>query len=162
MNAFVTWLKRPNVWSVALLALVLLVILPASLDAFRIGLIGKYLCYAFVAVGLVMAWGYGGILSLGQGVFFGLGGYAMAMYLKLEASDPDHHQDPVDAGHPRLHGLEPDHRAAADVAALQEPAAHAHPRDRGADRCWPSSSASRCSSGASAACTSPSSRRPSR
>jgi urea transport system permease protein len=88
MNAFTTWLKRPNVRSVALLALVLLVILPASLDAFRIGLIGKYLCYAFVAVGLVMAWGYGGILSLGQGVFFGLGGYAMAMYLKLEASDP--------------------------------------------------------------------------
>jgi urea transport system permease protein len=36
----------------------------------------------------VMVWGYGGILSLGQGVFFGIGGYAMAMFLKLEASDP--------------------------------------------------------------------------
>jgi len=36
----------------------------------------------------VMLWGYGGVLSLGQGVFFGLGGYAMAMFLKLEASDP--------------------------------------------------------------------------
>ena len=35
-----------------------------------------------------MVWGYGGVLSLGQGVFFGLGGYAMAMFLKLEASDP--------------------------------------------------------------------------
>jgi urea transport system permease protein len=35
-----------------------------------------------------MLWGYGGVLSLGQGVFFGLGGYAMAMFLKLEASDP--------------------------------------------------------------------------
>jgi urea transport system permease protein len=35
-----------------------------------------------------MAWGYGGVLSLGQGVFFGLGGYCMAMFLKLEASDP--------------------------------------------------------------------------
>jgi urea transport system permease protein len=34
-------------------------------------------------------WGYGGVLSLGQGVFFGLGGYAMAMFLKLEASDPE-------------------------------------------------------------------------
>ena len=44
--------------------------------------------YAFVAIGLVMVWGYGGVLSLGQGVFFGLGGYAMAMFLKLEASDP--------------------------------------------------------------------------
>ncbi len=35
-----------------------------------------------------MVWGYGGVLSLGQGVFFGIGGYAMAMFLKLEASDP--------------------------------------------------------------------------
>ena len=37
----------------------------------------------------MLCWGYGGILSLGQGVFFGLGGYAMAMFLKLEASDPE-------------------------------------------------------------------------
>ena len=48
--------------------------------------VAKYLTYAFVAIGLVLCWGYGGILSLGQGVFFGLGGYCMAMYLKLEAS----------------------------------------------------------------------------
>ncbi|WP_231909714.1 urea ABC transporter permease subunit UrtC [Cupriavidus nantongensis] len=76
-------------WSgYALLALVLLVALPLALDVFRLNLAGKYLSYAFVAVGLVMLWGYGGVLSLGQGVFFGLGGYAMAMFLKLEASDP--------------------------------------------------------------------------
>ncbi|CAG2129331.1 urea ABC transporter permease subunit UrtC [Cupriavidus plantarum] len=76
-------------WSgYALLALVLLVVMPLSLDIFRLNLVGKYLSYAFVAVGLVMLWGYGGVLSLGQGVFFGLGGYAMAMFLKLEASDP--------------------------------------------------------------------------
>src|SRR5262249_25022639 len=43
--------------------------------------------YSFVALGLVLCWGHGGILSLGQGVFFGLGGYCMAMFLKLEASD---------------------------------------------------------------------------
>ena len=49
---------------------------------------GKYLTYGFVAVGLVMLWGWCGVLSLGQGVFFGLGGYCMAMFLKLEASDP--------------------------------------------------------------------------
>jgi urea transport system permease protein len=72
----------------ALLALVLVVVMPLTLDVFRLNLIGKYLCYAFVAVGLVMLWGYGGVLSLGQGVFFGLGGYVMAMFLKLEASDP--------------------------------------------------------------------------
>src|SRR5580693_8773939 len=68
------------------LALLLFHILPLTLDIFRLNLVAKYLTYAFVAVGLVLCWGYGGILSLGQGVFFGLGGYCMAMYLKLEAS----------------------------------------------------------------------------
>ena len=72
----------------AVLALLIVVILPLTLDIFRLNLVGKYLTYAFVAIGLVMCWGYGGILSLGQGVFFGLGGYCMAMFLKLEASDP--------------------------------------------------------------------------
>src|SRR5215212_11104717 len=70
----------------ALIAILLLVVLPATLDIFRLNLIGKYLTYAFVAVGLVLCWGHTGILSLGQGVFFGLGGYCMAMFLKLEAS----------------------------------------------------------------------------
>lgn len=72
----------------AALAALILVILPLGLDSFRLNLAGKYLTYAFAAIGLVMCWGYGGILSLGQGVFFGLGGYCMAMFLKLEASDP--------------------------------------------------------------------------
>lgn len=70
----------------ALLALVIVVVLPSMLDIFRLNLVGKYLTYAFVAVGLVLCWGYTGILSLGQGIFFGLGGYCMAMFLKLEAS----------------------------------------------------------------------------
>jgi len=73
---------------IAILAALIFIILPLSLDLFRLNLVGKYLTYAFAAVSLVLLWGYGGILSLGQGVFFGLGGYAMAMYLKLEASDP--------------------------------------------------------------------------
>lgn len=68
------------------LAILLAVILPLTLDVFRLNLLAKYLTYAFVALGLVICWGYGGILSLGQGVFFGLGGYCMAMFLKLEAS----------------------------------------------------------------------------
>jgi urea transport system permease protein len=72
---------------VALTALLLLVVFPLALSPFRLGLVGKYLTYAFPALGLVLCWGYGGILSLGQGVFFGLGGYCMAMFLKLEASD---------------------------------------------------------------------------
>jgi len=74
--------------ALAILALLILVILPLALDLFRLNLVGKYLTFAFAAVGLVLLWGYGGILSLGQGVFFGLGGYGMAMFLKLEASDP--------------------------------------------------------------------------
>ncbi|MBU9212557.1 urea ABC transporter permease subunit UrtC [Burkholderia gladioli] len=73
---------------IVLLAILIVVVFPLALDAFRLNLMGKYLTYAFVAVGLVIAWGYGGVLSLGQGVFFGLGGYAMAMFLKLESSDP--------------------------------------------------------------------------
>lgn len=89
MNPLLDWIKRSGFLSVALLAVLLVVVLPMSLDLFRLNLVGKYLTYAFVAVGLVMLWGYGGVLSLGQGVFFGLGGYAMAMFLKLEASDPE-------------------------------------------------------------------------
>ncbi|WP_420963364.1 urea ABC transporter permease subunit UrtC [Brucella sp. IR073] len=73
----------------AILAGFILLVLPASVDIFRLNLIGKYLTYAFVALGLVLCWGMGGILSLGQGIFFGLGGYCMAMYLKLEASTPE-------------------------------------------------------------------------
>ena len=88
MNALKALIKRYQLTSVLVLTLLLAVVLPLTLDIFRLNLIGKYLTYAFVAVGLVMLWGYGGVLSLGQGVFFGLGGYAMAMFLKLEASDP--------------------------------------------------------------------------
>lgn len=72
-----------------ILAALIFIILPLTLDMFRLGMVGKYLTYAFAAVSLVLLWGYGGILSLGQGVFFGIGGYAMAMFLKLEASDPE-------------------------------------------------------------------------
>ena len=85
-DAFIT---RKDVICFAILAAILLVVFPAILDPFRLNLFGKYLTYGFVALGLVMCWGDAGILSLGQGVFFGLGGYCMAMYLKLEASTPE-------------------------------------------------------------------------
>lgn len=71
-----------------ILAALIFVVMPLGLDIFRLNLVGKYLTYAFVAISLVLLWGNGGILSLGQGIFFGLGGYAMAMFMKLEASDP--------------------------------------------------------------------------
>ena len=80
---------RQGALGLVVLCAILFVVLPLTFDLFRLNLIGKYLSYAFVAVGLVLCWGYGGILSLGQGVFFGLGGYCMAMFLKLEASDPE-------------------------------------------------------------------------
>jgi urea transport system permease protein len=82
------WMKRNEVLSLAVLAALILVAFPLVLEPFRLNLVGKYLTYGFVAIGLVMLWGYGGVLSLGQGVFFRLGGYCMAMFLKLEASDP--------------------------------------------------------------------------
>ena len=88
MERVKSWLTQSGTSGVVILAAVILVVFPLTLDLFRLNLVGKYLSYGFVAVGLVMLWGYAGILSLGQGVFFGLGGYCMAMFLKLEASDP--------------------------------------------------------------------------
>ncbi|HEX3721005.1 MAG TPA: urea ABC transporter permease subunit UrtC [Verrucomicrobiae bacterium] len=70
------------------MAIVLLIGIPCALNPFWVNLVGKYLCFAFTALGLALLWGRAGILSLGQGLFFGLGGYCMAMFLKLEASDP--------------------------------------------------------------------------
>ncbi len=81
----VEWLK---LFAVPILA-VLLLAMPLFLSEFRLNLLAKYLCFAFPAAGIVLIWGYGGILSLGQGMFFGLGSYMMAMYLKLESTTSD-------------------------------------------------------------------------
>jgi urea transport system permease protein len=59
---------------------------PLYLSDFRLNLLAKCLAFAIVALGLDLLWGYTGILSLGHGVFFGLGAYAMAMHLKLASS----------------------------------------------------------------------------
>ncbi|MDQ6420747.1 urea ABC transporter permease subunit UrtC [Paenibacillus sp. LHD-117] len=59
---------------------------PLVFSDFLLNLLAKFLAFAIVAIGLDLIWGYTGILSLGHGIFFGLGAYAMAMYLKLEAS----------------------------------------------------------------------------
>ncbi|MEV5646718.1 urea ABC transporter permease subunit UrtC [Nocardia sp. NPDC052254] len=56
---------------------------PAVLDDYRLGLLAKFLCFGLVAIGIGLAWGQGGMLTLGQGVFFGIGAYLMAMHLKL-------------------------------------------------------------------------------
>jgi urea transport system permease protein len=66
-----------------LAAVALFGLAPAVLSDFRLSLLGKFLCFAIVAVGIGLAWGRGGMLVLGQGVFFGLGGYMMGMHLKI-------------------------------------------------------------------------------
>lgn len=68
------------------IAVALLLIAPMFMSDFRLNLLSKFLAFAILAIGLDLLWGYTGILSLGQGVFFGLGAYCMAMYLKLEAT----------------------------------------------------------------------------
>lgn len=69
-----------------LLVVIILAAAPFFLSAFHVNLLGKFICYAIVALGLDLIWGYTGILSMGHGVFFGLGAYCFAMYLKLESS----------------------------------------------------------------------------
>jgi urea transport system permease protein len=69
-------------------ALVLLVWPEVIGDPTRTRQWAEYLCYAILAVGIDIAWGYGGMLALGQGVFFGLGAYCMGMYLSLEQVEP--------------------------------------------------------------------------
>lgn len=69
---------------IAVIAVALLVVAPLVLSDFRLNNLGKYCCWAIVAVGIGLAWGRGGMLVMGQGVFFGLGAYAMGMHLQLE------------------------------------------------------------------------------
>src|SRR5213083_2282541 len=86
-------LKRESL-ALAVVAVVLVVVLPAlnalppssafSVSNFTLNLFGKFLAYAILALGLDLLWGYAGVLSLGHGVFFGLGAYAMGMHLMLE------------------------------------------------------------------------------
>src|SRR3546814_15317138 len=65
------------------LPLTLAIVAPWLLSAYDLNLLARFLALSLTAMGLVLIWGEGGILSLGQGVFFGLGGYALAMHLKL-------------------------------------------------------------------------------
>lgn len=73
-----------------LLSMPFLALLPAThplaVSAWLLTLTGKILCYAIVAVALDLVWGYAGMLSLGHGIFFALGGYAMGMYLMRQAA----------------------------------------------------------------------------
>lgn len=88
-------------WTVFLIALILVcAVAPAlnlwvpedsalHLSDYMLGLLGKFMCYAICALAIDLIWGHTGILSLGHGLFFALGGYVMGMYLMREAAGPD-------------------------------------------------------------------------
>jgi urea transport system permease protein len=89
MKPITAW--KPLLLPGLLLSLLLLVVLPllnasGMVSDYYLNLFGKYLALAILALGMDLLWGYSGILSLGQAIFFGLGAYAMGMYLMLEAS----------------------------------------------------------------------------
>ncbi len=63
-------------------------ILPAVLPPFRLNLLGRFLSLGIVALGIDLIWGFTGLLSLGQGIFFAIGGYAIGMYLQLNSLEP--------------------------------------------------------------------------
>jgi urea transport system permease protein len=73
-------LRRLLPW---ILLVIAFFILPLVLDDFRLNLFGRYFSLAITALAIDLIWGYTGLLSLGQGIFFSLGGYAVAMYLML-------------------------------------------------------------------------------
>jgi urea transport system permease protein len=65
------------------------------MPAYLVALLGKYLCYALLALALDLVWGYCGILSLGHGAFFALGGYAMGMYLMRQIGARGVYANPI-------------------------------------------------------------------
>ena len=68
---------------------------PFHVPIYLVALFGKYLCYAILALSIDLIWGYGGILSLGHGAFFALGGYAMGMYLMRQIGTRGVYADPI-------------------------------------------------------------------
>jgi urea transport system permease protein len=72
---------------VVAIALFCLFVMPAILSDFRLRSLGRFLSLAIVALGIDLIWGYTGLLSLGHGIFFALGGYAIAMHLNLQLPD---------------------------------------------------------------------------
>jgi urea transport system permease protein len=94
------WAWFLGIGVVLVIGVPLLNALPAAgsalqLPDYLVPLLGKYLCYALLALSLDLIWGYAGILSLGQGAFFALGGYAMGMYLMRQIGTRGVYRDPV-------------------------------------------------------------------
>jgi urea transport system permease protein len=95
MNKEIPWWKQRSflieAGLVLAIAIALIYIIPPLLvsggQGFRVGLLGRFLALAIAALGIDLIWGYTGILSLGHGLFFALGGYSLAMYLQLQIPD---------------------------------------------------------------------------
>ena len=68
---------------------------PFHVPTYLISLLGKYLCFALLAISVDLIWGFGGILSLGHGAFFALGGYAMGMHLMRQIGDRGVYGNPM-------------------------------------------------------------------
>ena len=94
-----TWVVVPILLAVAVVVPLLnLATDPSSpwhVPTYMVSLLGKYLCYAILALSLDLVWGYCGILSLGHGAFFALGGYAMGMYLMRQIGDRGVYANPI-------------------------------------------------------------------
>jgi urea transport system permease protein len=98
MTAATSW--KGTLLTEAVLGVLLVVILPVLnvlgvVSDYYLNLCGKYLSLAILALGMDLIWGYTGILSLGQAVFFGLGAYAMGMYLMLASSGQGVYGEPI-------------------------------------------------------------------
>lgn len=97
---------RGGAWLIALVTLTIVVVpvlnlavpaeSPLHISTYTVSLLGKYLCFALLALAVDLIWGYAGILSLGHGTFFALGGYAMGMYMMRQIGDRGVY------GHPEL------------------------------------------------------------
>jgi urea transport system permease protein len=75
-------MHSPRAWAaIAVAALAVTFVVPLVAPPYLVPLLGKFLCYGMAAIAMDLVWGYAGILSLGHGLFFALGGYAMGMYL---------------------------------------------------------------------------------
>src|SRR5512143_1327283 len=68
---------------------------PFYVPVYLVALFGKYVCYGLLALSIDLIWGYVGILSLGHGAFFALGGYAMGMYLMRQIGTRGVYADPI-------------------------------------------------------------------
>ena len=83
--SLIVFLRR---WWPWILIVAAALILPFVLPPFRLNLLGRFLALGIVALGVDLIWGFTGLLSLGQGIFFALGGYALGMHLSLNSLEP--------------------------------------------------------------------------